>query len=213
MDALLIFTLVGILAFLAGSIPTGFLVAKAQGIDIRSVGSGNIGATNAFRVLGKFWGSFVLAVDILKGALPVVVVTFALAGHPHLIALKIFAAVLTVLGHNFTPWLGFKGGKGVATSAGALLGLMPIVSVSVIVIFVVVFKLTGYVSVGSITAAFFLPIITAFLYRGSPEFVPFTTFAAVLGILAIVRHKSNIRRLIDGTENRFGRKKEETSNS
>ncbi len=213
MEPVIIIAVTAFISFLTGSIPTGYLVARFKGVDIRKEGSGNIGATNAFRVLGKVWGSFVLAVDILKGMLPVILTAMILEGDPHLIALKIISSVCTVLGHNFTPWLKFKGGKGIATSAGALLGLMPVVSVSVILIFVAVFKITRYVSVGSITAAVFLPVITGVLYRGTPEFIPYTVFALILGVLAIVRHKSNIRRLLDGTENRFGQKKQETIES
>ncbi|MDZ4742042.1 MAG: glycerol-3-phosphate 1-O-acyltransferase PlsY [Verrucomicrobiota bacterium] len=211
MEPMINVLITALISFLVGSIPTGFLVAKLKGIDIRSQGSGNIGATNAFRVLGKVWGSFVLTFDILKGMLPVLLVAFLFKDQPNIITLKLVAAVCTVLGHNYTPWLGFKGGKGIATSAGALIGLMPVVSVMVIVVFIVVFKISRYVSLGSIIAAAALPLVTALFYWGMPEFLPFTIFASVLGILAIVRHKSNIRRLINGTENRFGQKKQELS--
>lgn len=211
MDIFISFIITGMTAFLIGSIPTGFLVARFQGIDIRAQGSGNIGATNAFRVLGKVWGTVVLLVDLLKGTVPVLIVHFLFIESPALVYLMLFTAVCVVLGHNFTPWLKFKGGKGIATSAGALLGLMPLVFVLVIGTFLVVFFLSRYVSVGSLTAAFLLPVYTILIYWQMESFWPYTIFSLILGGLAILRHKGNIQRLMNGTESRFGKKKEQVT--
>lgn len=195
-------------AYLIGSIPSGYLAARARGIDIRSVGSGNIGATNVFRVLGKVWGTLVLTADVLKGAAAVVAVKLLGWDQSVSVLLPLWAAIAVVLGHNYTCWLGFKGGKGIATSAGALLALMPIVCGIVLFVFLVVFKLSGYVSLGSILAAAILPVATGMLYKDHAGlFIPYFIFSFILGTVAIWRHKANIQRLRDGTENRFGKKK------
>ena len=199
-----------LVAYLLGSIPTGFLVAKARGVDIRTVGSGNIGATNAFRVLGKGFGIFVLLMDALKGWVAVQigawVVSELLPGVP-LEYLRITAGVAAILGHNFTCWLHFKGGKGIATSAGVLIALVPLALVIILSIFIVLFLATRYVSIGSIAAAFALPFATWFTQHD----VGLTAVMAAIGALAILKHRKNIQRLLNGTENRIQfRKKEAT---
>ena len=203
---------VGLSAYLLGSIPTGFLVAKARGIDIRTVGSGNIGATNVFRTLGKPAGIFVLLVDGLKGWLAVVVLGQWLgslltpADSQTIEWLAVTAGVGAILGHNYTCWLYFKGGKGIATSAGALLALVTWAFLIILVIWVIVFALSRYVSLASICAAFALPFAT-YLTRESRTMVLVT---AGLAALAIYKHRSNIQRLIKGTESRIGSKKPTT---
>lgn len=199
-----------LVAYLLGSIPTGFLVAKARGVDIRTVGSGNIGATNAFRVLGTGFGIFVLLMDALKGWVAVQigarVVSELLPGVP-LEYLRITAGVAAILGHNFTCWLHFKGGKGIATSAGVLIALVPLALVIILSIFIVLFLTTRYVSIGSIAAAFALPFATWFTQHD----VGLTAVMAAIGALAILKHRKNIQRLLNGTENRIQfRKKEAT---
>ncbi|HEX4264099.1 MAG TPA: glycerol-3-phosphate 1-O-acyltransferase PlsY [Verrucomicrobiae bacterium] len=199
-----------LVAYLFGSVPTGFLVAKARGVDIRTVGSGNIGATNAFRVLGKGFGIFVLLMDALKGWVAVevaaLVVYLLLPGAP-LEYLRITAAIAAILGHNFTCWLNFKGGKGIATSAGVLIALVPLALVIILSIFIILFLATRYVSVGSIAAAFALPFATWFTQHD----VGLTAVMAAIGALAILKHRKNIQRLLNGTENRIQfRKKEAT---
>jgi acyl phosphate:glycerol-3-phosphate acyltransferase len=196
-------------AYLLGSIPTGFLVAKAKGIDIRSVGSGNIGATNAFRVLGRPAGAFVLFFDALKGYSSVkillpLLVHFGLVENVE--TLQLFAGIFTVMGHNYPCWLKFKGGKGIATSAGVLLAWMPFVLAIVVVVWIIVFYLSKYVSLASIAAAAALPIAAKLLGHREAKFA----VVLVLGLLAIYKHKGNIQRLLNGTENRFGKKKEST---
>lgn len=202
-------------AYLLGSIPTGYLVGKSRGIDIRTVGSGNIGATNAFRVLGKPAGILVLVVDALKGFLAcrfVGVLAYRwLAGPLPDEAtteefLKITGGLFAILGHNYTCFLKFKGGKGVATSAGVTLALLPPLAVGISVgVWGVTLAVTRYVSVASITAAFLLPFIAWWPARCSRTMI---VVAAAIAALAIYKHRTNIQRLMNGTENRFGKKKE-----
>jgi glycerol-3-phosphate acyltransferase PlsY len=203
------FLLTALAAYLLGSIPTGYLVARWKNIDITQVGSGNIGATNVFRILGRGPGIFVLVTDAAKGALsvlflPGLAALVAGAGSPWLAAL---AAVCAVLGHNFTCWLRFKGGKGIATSAGALAALVPAAFLVIFITWIVVFALGRYVSLASIASAAVLPLATAFTSRGELRW-PLVGLTSLLTFLAIWRHRPNIRRLLDGTENRFGPKKE-----
>jgi acyl phosphate:glycerol-3-phosphate acyltransferase len=199
------------MAYLLGSIPTGFLVAKARGVDIRTVGSGNIGATNAFRVLGKGFGIFVLLMDALKGWLAVQVGAFViwqLLPDAPLEYLRITAAIAAILGHNFTCWLHFKGGKGIATSAGVLIALVPFALAIVLAIFIILFVTTRYVSIGSMAAAFALPFATWFTTGHN---VGLTVVMAAIGALAILKHRKNIQRLLNGTENRIQFKKKEAT--
>jgi acyl phosphate:glycerol-3-phosphate acyltransferase len=196
-------------AYLLGSIPTGFLVAKAKGVDIRTMGSGNIGATNVFRIVGKTAGAFVLLADAAKGWLAVCVAAafFAgwasqRAGSPSLEWFKLGAGVAAILGHNYTCWLRFKGGKGIATSAGVLLGLVPLALLVALGVWIVVFALSRYVSLASISAAAVLPF-AVWLLGYSPKLI---AFMAALAALAIYKHKANIQRLMKGTENRIGSK-------
>src|SRR5712692_1257904 len=154
-------------AYLLGSIPTGYLVARAKGIDIRSLGSGNIGATNVMRILGKLAGIFVLVTDAFKGWLAVEGLTrlvFFLYGNP-LSDPEVFgivAAFAAVLGHNYPCWLNFKGGKGIATSAGVLAALVPAALVMSLSVWIVLLALTRYVSIASIIGSFTLPFATWF---------------------------------------------------
>jgi glycerol-3-phosphate acyltransferase PlsY len=205
-----------LVAYLLGSIPTGFLVAKARGVDIRTVGSGNIGATNAFRVLGKGFGIFVLLMDALKGWIAVQLGALAVAkllpGVP-LEYLRITAGIAAILGHNFTCWLHFKGGKGIATSAGVLIALVPWALLIILAIFIILFLATRYVSVGSIAAAFALPFATWFTQRDQhgQHDIGLTAVMAAIGALAILKHRRNIQRLLNGTENRIQFKKKEAT--
>ena len=195
-----------LLAYLLGSIPTGFLVAQARGVDIRTVGSGNIGATNVFRILGKPAGLFVLLVDALKGWLAVFIVARLLAGwfYPDACQLArewfgLCAGCAAILGHNYTCWLHFKGGKGIATSAGVLVALVPVPLLIILAIWIIVFLLTRYVSLASMSAAFALPF--ASLLVGESQNI--TIVCAALAALAIYKHKANIQRLLNGTESRI----------
>ena len=197
------FALTAVVSYLIGSIPTGYLVAKARGVDIRSVGSGNIGATNAFRVLGKTAGITVLLVDAIKGYLACRFVAFG-PGAPSEMH-QMIAGLFAILGHNYTCWLRFKGGKGIATTAGVLLALAPIGFAVAIATFLIVLGLSRYVSLGSIIAAIVLPF-GVWLGGGSVRMISLMAF---LGGMAIYKHRSNIKRLMAGTESRIGQKKKE----
>ena len=191
-------------AFLLGSIPTGYLVARAKGVDIRRHGSGNIGATNVFRTLGKPLGILVFFIDALKGFSAVWLANHFGQACPWT---GIVAAVAAIAGHNYTPWLGFKGGKGIATSAGVLLALMPWAVLIIAVVWFTVFRISRYVSLASICAAAALPVsVGALWYAGCEGNGPLLGFALVISALAIWRHRSNIERLRAGTESRFERK-------
>ena len=227
-----------LLAFLLGSIPFGLFIAKAKGIDIRQHGSGNIGATNVFRVVGKKYGLSCLFLDLLKGFIPVVIavnlVQIEGRGIPiplhflDALSLKLSAgdqlkgqlvhvttALAAVLGHNYSPWIGFKGGKGIATSAGVLIGLMPAAVVLLLIVFLVTLVVTRYVAVASMVGAASLPILTHLgarfhknaagisLWESGEYNKPLFALSLLIGIMAIWKHRANIRRLMDGTESRF----------
>ena len=211
------YVITALAAYLLGSIPTGYLVAKAKGVDIRSVGSGNIGATNVFRILGKPAGIFVLLVDALKGFAAVVLVPGLVLKLPHttvtsaveleiyfaiLERLTIIAGISAILGHNYTCWLKFKGGKGIATTAGVLIALTPVAFLIVLSIFILVAVTTRYISLASIIACFCLPFAVWILHGNNTMIV----ITAIFGALGIYKHKANIKRLLNGTENRFGKK-------
>jgi glycerol-3-phosphate acyltransferase PlsY len=204
------YILTALIGYLLGSIPTGFLAGKARGLDIRMVGSGNIGATNVFRYLGAPAGVFVLLADAVKGWLAVAVAARLVcdwfdpaAGPTAREWFRLVAGLSAILGHNYTCWLHFKGGKGIATSAGVLVALVPWALLVALGVWVVVFAATRYVSLASILAAFVLPFAT-WLTGASTTLVVIT---AAMAALAIYKHKSNIQRLLKGTENRIGGKK------
>jgi glycerol-3-phosphate acyltransferase PlsY len=199
-------------SYLLGSLPFGYLAGRLAGIDIRTVGSGNVGATNVVRVLGKRYGYPVFALDFLKGFAAVLTATLIAPGRPtdwnSPGIFGILAAMFSVLGHLYPPWLKFKGGKGVATSAGALLALTPIATLMGIAIWIIVFWLTRYVSLASIAAAVILPILI--LVVGSHDRYDGKLLVYVslcVAVVVIWRHRSNLSRLLRGTEPRF-RKRE-----
>ncbi len=221
-----------LIAFLIGSIPFGLLIAKAKGINIREHGSGNIGATNVLRVVGKPYGIGCLILDLLKGLIPSLagLTLFTYAGNsnpmglsflsPYAVelpqiqaqTLQIITALATILGHNYSPWIGFKGGKGIATSGGALIALMPAGIVILLIIWAILFFTTKYVSVASIGAALSLPFITLFgsWYHGKLAAgtwnKPLFIFSIIIALLAVWRHRPNIKKLMDGTEHKFTKK-------
>ena len=221
-----------VLAFLIGSIPFGLLIAKSQGVNIREHGSGNIGATNVWRTLGRRFGIPCLILDALKGLIPVVIVInmFPIDGRSVQLALPlpeswiftvsasqatgaqslhILTALFAVLGHNYSPFVGFKGGKGIATSAGVLIGLMPVGVLILIVIFVILLFTTRYVSVASVGTSCVLPLLVLYgswhhgrLQDGTWN-KPLFIFALIIAAMAAWKHRSNFKRLIEGTEARF----------
>ena len=199
------------LGYLLGSFPAGYFAGRIAGIDVRSFGSGNIGATNVLRALGKTWGYTVFFVDAFKG-FAAVRIAFFLAerlafARAHTVYFGILAAVMCVVGHTFPIWLRFKGGKGVATSAGAVFGLMPLVAVIIFLVWVVIFEITRYVSLASVVAALALPVTVALLIHWRIiEGHGLLYSSTVLAILVVWRHRSNFSRLLKGTEQRFTRK-------
>lgn len=227
-----------LLAFVIGSIPFGLIIAKLKGIDIRQHGSGNIGATNVFRIVGKKYGLTCLFLDALKGFIPVVIAMnlVRITGRDpqfHLGFLDSFSLILpavaqmkgqlvhvltalaAVLGHNYSPWLGFKGGKGIATSAGVLIALMPAAVVILLVVFIVTLVITRYVAVASMVSAVALPLMTHLgarfhktaegisLWEAGTWNKPLFFFSVLIAALAVWKHRTNIDRLRKGTESRF----------
>lgn len=189
-------------AYLIGATPFGYLAGKVRGIDIRQHGSGNIGATNVLRVLGKPIGYTVLFLDMLKGLVPVLIATRA----SDATAIHIATAVAAILGHNYTFWLGFKGGKGIATTGGAILPLIPWALLVAVTGWVLALLVTRYVSVASICAALLIPATLAVqMFWTGPWNPGIFAFGLFVCVLAIWKHRSNIGRLRRGEENRFSR--------
>ncbi len=202
-----------------GSFPTGYLAGLCNGLDIRCHGSGSTGATNVVRVINKKWGYTVFAIDCLKGLLPVLLATAwsRSAGIEPLSAPGAVAAVAALLGHNFPIWLKFQGGKGMATSTGIIFGLFPGAFLVCLMVWVLLFYTTRYVSVASIGAAIALPSSVLFFYifehscAAMPAWIQVDWLSVVvsilMGLLAVMRHRGNIERLLAGTEHQFNRKK------
>ncbi|MEQ1823837.1 MAG: glycerol-3-phosphate 1-O-acyltransferase PlsY [Fimbriimonadaceae bacterium] len=185
-------------AYLLGSVPVGFLVGKARGVDLREVGSGNIGATNTLRTLGKGPGYFVFACDVLKGVIPAVLAKL----YFHSNDWGFFVGIAAVFGHALSPFLGFKGGKGIATGLGVLLGSVTLVGLSSFGLFLFVMAFCLIVSLSSVIAAAALPF-WGLLYHESPIMIG---ALCVMGIYLVSRHRTNFERLRQGTEPRFGQK-------
>ena len=186
------------LAYLFGSIPTGFLLVKYyKGIDIRTYGSGNMGATNVGRILGKEWGILVAIVDMLKGVIGLLGAMASGITNPWVISM---VALSGVLGHNFPVWLKFKGGKGVATSYGVIFLIWPLNSFAIAlmggVVWYAIMRTTRYVSLASVLSLFAVTLF--FLILRAP--IAFTLFSLILATLAIWRHHENLDRIVNGTE-------------
>jgi glycerol-3-phosphate acyltransferase PlsY len=189
---------------LLGAIPTSFLVGKLfKGIDLREHGSRNLGATNLYRTLGWKYAVPVGIFDVMKGAMPVVVFGPRV---PSVALFPVYCGVAAIIGHVFSVFVGFKGGKGVATAAGVVLGLAPLALLAVAIVWAVVVKVSGYVSLGSMIAAALFPLAAELLHPGRPE--PIWIDIGLAAFL-ILKHRSNLQRLIQGTENRFGHRRRE----
>jgi acyl phosphate:glycerol-3-phosphate acyltransferase len=211
-----------VLFFLIGSIPFGYLIGRLRGIDLRQKGSGNIGATNVGRVMGSKWATVVFVLDFLKGFLPLFILNNLSTGWMNALSpLAVFLrricdcpatetpvgmlailGLLLVAGHNYTPWLRFKGGKGIATSAGALAALAPLVLTIALSLWIVVVLASRWVSLASLAACFALPISALLFYPGQNALFLFTFIMALSGVW---RHRANINRLYLGTEPRVGK--------
>lgn len=215
-----------------GSIPFGYLFGRFHGIDIREHGSGNIGATNVWRILGKKSGIPCFILDVLKGLIPTIIglslLRFEGMHNPLSLSLlspfseqgpvmtvqivQVITGLCAILGHNYSPWVNFKGGKGIATSLGVLIALMPFAILILLAVWGITFFLSRYVSLASVMAAAALPIvtITGSWFHGKiangtwnkPLFV----FSVIISLLAILKHHANIKRLLNGTESRFSKK-------
>lgn len=199
------------LSYLLGSIPAGYFAGKIAGVDVRAEGSGNIGATNVLRVLGKAYGYAVFFFDALKGFVAVRLALFIASrtAFPPEYAeyLGIAAALFCVVGHTFPVWLRFKGGKGVATSAGAIFGMMPIAAITIFLVWVLIFEVTRYVSLASMIAATALPVTVAVLLRLNwVQGIGLLYFSIGMAVLVVWSHRSNFSRLLAGTEQRFERR-------
>ncbi|MBN2315297.1 MAG: glycerol-3-phosphate 1-O-acyltransferase PlsY [Sedimentisphaerales bacterium] len=214
-----IFALAIVGSYLLGSIPFGVLIAKAHGKDLRSIGSGNIGATNVARALGRKWAYVCFALDVLKGTVPMLatlpLTVSSQGGKALMLWLWLAVGCAAILGHIFPIYLKFKGGKGVSTSFGVALGLWPYFTICALfaIILWLVIVLTGrYVSLASITAsiAFPLVLIVSILIVPGWEFVelwPLPIAACVIPLMVIIRHRENVKRLIAGTENKISSRK------
>ncbi|MFZ3376129.1 MAG: glycerol-3-phosphate 1-O-acyltransferase PlsY [Chthoniobacterales bacterium] len=207
------FTIAGValISYLIGSVPAGYLAGRVAGIDIRKVGSGNIGATNVLRVLGKRYGYPVFLFDFAKGTAAVEISILILSGTHHAEVSRelcaILAGVSSVIGHSYPVWLGFKGGKGVATSFGVVFGLIPLAALIAVMVWLIIFRTTRYVSVASMTAALALPVtVLVMLYVKLLSGLTLLLFSICLAAIVIWRHRSNLSRLMSGTEPHFERK-------
>lgn len=194
-----------IASYFLGAVPFGVLIAKSKGIDIMKEGSGNIGATNVLRVLGPGPGLLAFALDCLKGAIPAIVAQQLGGG----LEWGFAAGMVSVVGHSLSPFIGFKGGKGVATAFGALLGSTTLVAISAFAVFLIVVAVTRYVSLGSICACLALIFFTFFYQSPIGISIPLS----LLGLFVIYRHKANIVRLKNGTESKISFKKSSNENS
>ena len=205
-----------------GSIPNGYLLAKSKGIDLRHTGSGNVGSTNVLRSMGKKYGAITLVMDMLKGIIPIIIMQYVFKGSESMrYLITMYTGLGAVLGHDFSPWLGFNGGKGIATSGGVVLTTDPLI---LAIDFVTIFGtaiVTGYVSLGSMLATIFyfvFNVVTVFTgsipgwsffkqYYDKTQGMEIIVIAFIMSAVAVYRHKANIIRLINGNENKISLKK------
>jgi glycerol-3-phosphate acyltransferase PlsY len=192
--------------YLIGSLPFGYWVARAHGVDIMKVGSGNPGATNVKRAVGGAAGNAVFLLDFLKGVVAVSWIWLLPANEVNPVHLSLLGLVGAILGHSFSIFLGFRGGKGVATTIGGMVTLMPISALIAMGVWLILFFLTRYVSLASIGMAVALPV--SHLILAGADIL--SGFATLVAVFIVVRHKSNIRRLIEGREHRFERRQKTT---
>lgn len=183
-------------AYLVGAIPFGFLIGKMRGVDVRTVGSKNIGATNVYRTVGHAWGFLAFSCDFLKGFLPTLA---ASSLFPHPSSLPVLVGLATVIGHTLTVFMKFRGGKGVATAFGMMVALATYPTLLAFAVFVVTVWLSHYISLGSILAATTLGVLVWFF----PCLLAVRIIAVLVAVFVVVKHKSNIQRLVKGCENKI----------
>lgn len=202
-----------VIGYVLGSLPFGYIVARAYGVNIFKEGSGNPGATNVKRVLGERFGprgkragNLVFALDAVKGALAAAWPLFSSLETVEARLLGLVGVIAAVIGHSFSVFTKFKGGKGVATAAGGLVVLMPVSCLVGAAVWVITFLTTRYVSLGSVLAAIAVPAASWFRFYHGKTQLPFSVVATALGLFVIIRHRANIKRLLAGTEPRFAKK-------
>lgn len=206
--------LTAIFSYIIGSIPFGYLAGLTKGVDIRTLGSKNIGATNVFRNLGKKLGITTFILDMLKGVTAVVIIPsvvkyfFGAESELNEAYVAITGAICVILGHSFPFTLNFKGGKGVATGLGIAIGLAPIAALTGFALWAIIFRATGYVSLASIIAAAYVALGSWFIDYASANSSIIPIVISFLAALVIIKHRTNIQRLINGNENRFSFKKD-----
>lgn len=196
-----------VFAFLLGSIPFGFIVCRMKGVDIFSVGSGNIGATNVVRAVGPALGFLVFFLDVAKGLIPGLIAKSVLPDQTfglHVQTCSFIVGCVAIIGHMFSPWIRFKGGKGIATGLGAMLAAIPVTAALSLAVFIPVTAVSRYVSLGSILAALSTIPFSLFVSKDSIQVLP---ILILFNIVVIVKHRSNIVRIMNGTENKFRFKK------
>ena len=211
-DELMVLLFFMVSAYLIGGVPFGYLIGKTRGVDVRTVGSKNIGATNVFRTVGKKWGLLAFACDVLKGLIPVILARQAIADPeiPAYACTALVTGVMCVIGHMLTPYITdergrrFHGGKGVATAFGMLLGLVPALVGTAFAVFALVFACSNYISLGSITAAGFLAVVIWFPVLGTVgcRDIPQCVLVTIIALFIIWKHRANIGRLVHGNENK-----------
>jgi glycerol-3-phosphate acyltransferase PlsY len=206
------FLVIAFVGYLVGSLPSGYLAGRLAGVDIRQQGSGNIGATNVTRVLGKRYGYPVFLADFIKGLSAILLAPwlgryFSLSSSTELF--QVVAGIFVVVGNAFPLWLSFRGGKGVATSAGLFFGLIPAAAVIATLVWIIAFYTTRYVSLASVIAALALPLSVLIIHRVTGVHRPFVLYmTAALTVMVILRHRTNLARLVRGTEQRFERRED-----
>lgn len=203
-----------VIGYLCGNFSTGYLVGKLYNVDIRTKGSGNSGTTNAIRTMGVKAGALTFLGDILKAALPIVLIRVIFRKQPEFaLLLGLYAGFGAVLGHNFPFWLRFKGGKGIAVTAAVILTIADYrIMLGALALFILIVAVTRYVSLGSMMVALILPLNTVLFYRHTDLFVHMLVVSLMFTILAYIRHGSNIKRLLNGTEHRIGEKSDGQEN-
>lgn len=196
-----------IIGYAFGCISTGYLVGKANHIDIRKSGSGNAGSTNALRTLGIKAGLITFLGDVFKAVLPIIVIRILLKdSNISWQLISLYFGLGVVLGHNFPFWLNFKGGKGIAATSGVILAIADYrVTLIGLTLFIIIVAVTRYVSLGSLMVAFLLPINTVIFYRGDKNFIHILIISLLFTLFAYIRHGQNIKRLLNGTERKLGK--------
>lgn len=197
-----------LVAYVLGSVPFGFIVGRGRGVDLRQVGSRNIGTTNVYRALGLRIALLVFVLDVLKGLVATRIIPVAWTAGISLANIRVTCGIGVIMGSVASLFMRFRGGKGVATAVGVFLGLAPLATVICLGIWAVLVALFKFVSVGSIAGAIALPVLVATLSRGDVMANPVFYLAVVVAVVIVLRHTANIKRLLNGTEHRIGRLKE-----